>query len=186
MAWWTTALVSALVVFLIALFFRDPEREMPATEDEWVSPADGVVTLREDTLQEIPGVGSCRKLSIFLSVFDVHLNRMPYGGTVVSSTHTPGKFLDARDPQSGIANENRLWVFTCHRGRFGIRQIAGLIARRIVDWKKVGGTVDKGDRLGLIRFGSRTDLYIPENAEFTVNVGDRVWGCYSVVARWKA
>ncbi len=167
-------------------FFRDPERRVPDDPGAIVAPADGrVVEVEQDAeLAAIGGRG--RRVSIFLSVFDVHVNRAPAPGTIRSSEHAPGAFFDARRPEAAGRNERRTWVFDSDRGTFAVVQIAGLIARRIVAWGRPGDVVAAGERIGMIRFGSRTDLLLPPSAEVVVRPGDRVRGGETVMARWRA
>jgi phosphatidylserine decarboxylase len=170
------------VGFLFTLsFFRDPIRRVPAGENLMVSPADGTVTeiseVQEDEFLKAP----CHKIGIFLSVFNVHINRSPCEGTVRGVRYKPGKFLDARDPRSGVENESN----SIHIGGVLVKQIAGLIARRIVCEAKPDDTLARGQKFGMIKFGSRTELYIPKDqvAEISVKLKDKVKGGKTVVAR---
>ncbi|HEY8966847.1 MAG TPA: phosphatidylserine decarboxylase [Candidatus Methylacidiphilales bacterium] len=165
-------------------FFRDPERVPPSDPAIMVSSADGLVT-HVEVVEEAPfGLGRMRRVSVFLSVFDVHVNRSFYGGTIVDRVHVPGKFLDARDQACHVDNERQDWLLQTEHGPLVLRQIAGLIARRIVGWRNKGEEVLRGERIGLIRFGSRTDLFVPLHCEVLVKVGDRVKGGSSPLARW--
>jgi phosphatidylserine decarboxylase len=180
------ALVPVLLLLLFSLwFFRDPERAIPEAEDAIVSPADGLVTDVEE-MDDLPQGGTGWRISIFLSVFSVHVNRAPVAGKVESSQYKPGNFLDARHPDSATKNESQTWFFSVN-GRADtvvVRQITGAIARRIVPWSQVGDHVSKGHRFGMIRFGSRTDLFLPASAVPTVKAGESVEGGASVLARW--
>ena len=185
-AWfWLISPLILLWLFTIA-FFRDPQRNIPVGRHVMVSPADGKVT-EATTLSECPGFdGPGQKLSIFLSVFDVHINRIPCDGRIVSVEYKHGEFLDARHPECGIRNESNTIVIEPADGLPGpviVRQVAGLIARRIICNVKAGDHVRRGDRFGLIKFGSRTDLILPANSgfRFDVAVGDSVRGGSSVV-----
>ena len=182
---WLTALCALAFVF-ICNFFRDPDRPIPAGDDVVVSAADGVVSdIIEKEEAEVTKKPSVR-VGVFLSVFDVHVNRAPVAGKVVHSVRHEGHFYDARDPRASELNEARTWGFENPKaGVVVVRQITGLIARRIVDWAKVGDTVQKGDRFGMIRFGSRTEVYLPPGTEILVKVGDRVKGGETVIARLK-
>jgi phosphatidylserine decarboxylase len=185
--WYISSGIALLLTVAVALFFRDPTRTPAEPGDQvFIAPADGLV----DAVEELPHIdaigGPGLRISIFLSVFDVHINRAPVAGRIEKVLHTKGWFLDARRPDSAWRNENQLWVFSTPRGTVAIRQIAGLIARRIVGWKKEGEPVLLGERLGLIRFGSRTDLYAPPGVTSAVKVGDRVCGGETVLARWPA
>lgn len=179
------AVPGALALAGVIWFFRDPERRPPDDPAAIVAPADGrVVEIEQDA--DLPTIGGRgRRISIFLSVFDVHINRAPAPGTIRSSEHAPGAFLDARRPEAAGRNERRAWTFDSGRGAFGVVQIAGLIARRIVAWSGPGDRVVTGERIGMIRFGSRTDLLLPSSAEVVVRVGDRVRGGETVMARWR-
>ncbi|MBI3411206.1 MAG: phosphatidylserine decarboxylase family protein [Planctomycetes bacterium] len=179
-------LVPAALVWLeLIYFFRDPERAIPQEADALVSPADGTVTNVEEVEEpEFPG-GKALRVSIFLSIFNVHVNRLPRGGSIVNIRYFPGAFLDARNPESAVRNE-QLWIDMEECGRpLRVKQISGAIARRIVCWLKIGETVQKGDRLGMIKLGSRTDLLIPSNAvkEICAKVGAKVRGGASILLR---
>ena len=165
-------------------FFRDPQRTVPAEHGVVVSPADGKVTAVEELASTPWYDGPCKRVSIFLSVFDVHVNRAPADGTVLRMAYKKGVFKNAMDPESSELNEAMtLWLETPH-GAMTVRQIAGLIARRIVCPVEVGETLTRGQRFGMIRFGSRTDLYLRADAEITVRPGERVRGASTVVARF--
>jgi phosphatidylserine decarboxylase len=186
-AWPLAALF--LVVWVGGLaFFRDPERIIPTEKTVMVSPADGKVT-ETTTLDSYPEVeGPVLRIGIFLSVFDVHINRSPCAGTVRAVSYKPGKFLDARDVDSGRLNEANTIVIepdAPHAGPVIVRQIAGLIARRIVCSVKVGDHVSAGQRIGLIKFGSRTELILPgrELYQAAVAIGEKVNGARTILAR---
>lgn len=177
------------ILFLLAwlgglAFFRDPERGLPAEADVLVSPADGKVTeiTRLDHHDDIGG--PALRLGIFLSVFDVHINRSPCDGVVRGVRYQAGQFLDARHPDSGRCNESNTIVLDTKAGPMVVRQVAGLIARRIVCSIKPGDSVHLGQRIGLIKFGSRTELILPlDRLEPAVRVGDHVAGASTVVMR---
>jgi phosphatidylserine decarboxylase len=179
---WLTVIFLALVVFTIA-FFRDPER--PVTEDPnlVVAPADGrvsdVVELDENEVLKT----RTRRVGIFLSIFDVHTNRAPIAGRIVYRQHHQGLCLDARDPDCSEKNEAMTWAFENPHETVVVRQLTGAIARRIVAWANVGDELKKGERFGMIRFGSRTELYLPLEAEVLVKTGDHVSGGSTVIAR---
>ena len=175
------------VLFLIAclVFFRDPEARVPSAPEAIVSPASGKVDLVDEWEEPVTAGGRCRRISIFLSVFDVHVQRSPVAGEVVVCTHTPGQFLNAMRQDSAALNENVLiGLASTERPdeRIGVRLIAGLIARRIVPWVKVGDRVERGGRISLIQFGSRCDVYLPLSAQVKVKPGDRVRGGESILA----
>jgi phosphatidylserine decarboxylase len=179
--------VGALWAFVIS-FFRDPHRTIPADPAALVSPADGTVTHVEEVGDpDFPG-GRAFRISIFLSVFDVHVNRIPRTGRVTAVRYFPGVFLDARSANSAVRNE-QLWIDLeeADTGRLlRVKQISGAIARRIVCWLKPGDVLQKGDRFGMIKFGSRTDLLIPggDGIELKVKVGDQVKGGATVLLRF--
>jgi len=175
--WWPVAVVALLLLVFTVSFFRDPRRVIPADPQTIVAPADGRVV-------EITPTETGTMIGIFLSVFDVHVQRAPVAGVIRSVQYVPGRFLDARNPQAGPLNERRVTVLESDAGdRVEVRQIAGLIARRIVGWAGEGARVAKGDRLGMIRFGSRVELYLPAGMEITVQVGARAVGGETIVAR---
>lgn len=182
---WLTALCALAFVFVFN-FFRDPDRPIAPGDDVVVSAADGVVSdIIEKEEAEVTKKPSVR-VGVFLSVFDVHVNRAPVAGKVVHSVRHEGHFYDARDPRASEMNEARTWGFENPKaGVVVVRQITGLIARRIVDWAEVGDTMQKGDRFGMIRFGSRTEVFLPVGTEILVKVGDRVKGGETVIARLK-
>jgi phosphatidylserine decarboxylase len=173
-----------LLLFLCTVaFFRDPERPVPPDPNLVVAAADGtvmdIVELDENEVLK----SKTRRVGIFLSIFDVHTNRAPIDGHVVYCQRRPGLFLDARQPDCSEKNESMTWAFENPRVTIVVRQIAGAIARRIVAWAKVGDELNKGERFGMIRFGSRTELYLPLNAEVLVKVGDHVLGGSTIIAR---
>jgi phosphatidylserine decarboxylase len=176
----------ALFVLFVLYFFRDPEPRVPSEARAIVAPAHGTVDLVEETREpEVMG-GPCRRISIFLSVFDVHVQNAPAAAEIVSLRHQPGQFLNAMRTDSADYNEH-VMVGLASAERPGetlaVRLIAGLIARRIVPWVAPGQKVARGQRLGLIQFGSRVDLFLPLSATVTVGVGDKVKGGETVVAQ---
>jgi phosphatidylserine decarboxylase len=173
-----TALPIVLAVFFL-WFFRDPERKIPAGQGEVVSPGDGLVT-ESDWIET--AAGSKLRLSIFLNVFDVHVNRAPVAGTVKTVEHRQGNFLNATKPESAIMNEQTLVVIDAGGYEVSYKQIAGLLARRIVCAVKVGERLERGQRVGMIKFGSRVDVLLPADAVPKVKVGMRVKGGSSVLA----
>jgi phosphatidylserine decarboxylase len=171
----------ALILYTV-YFFRDPDRQAPADPTAVVAPADGVVVeIIEKTETEVVNT-MMRRVAIFLSVFDVHTNRAPMAGEVVHLQHYPGKFLDARNPECSVLNESQTWAFRDGPTTLVVRQITGAIARRIVAWSKIGDRVEKGERFGMIRFGSRTELFLPLDCEVTVRIGDHVKGGETIIA----
>jgi phosphatidylserine decarboxylase len=189
--WWLLplAVLLPLWVFILA-FFRDPHRVIPADTNALVSPADGVIThLEEVDEPDFPG-GRAFRVSIFLSVFNVHVNRAPRCGKVTRVRYYPGAYLDARAQECAVRNE-QLWIdFEDERlgSPLRVKQIAGAIARRIVCWLKPGDVVRAGERFGMIKFGSRTDVLLPPAAvaEVLVRVGDAVKGGSRILLRLRA
>jgi phosphatidylserine decarboxylase len=178
---WVLVLWVGLIGFTL-YFFRDPERLVPPDPAAVVAAADGVVVdvveMIEPEVLKVP----MTRIAIFLSVVDVHTNRAPIDGKITYSELHHGQFLDARHPDATNMNECRTWAFK-GTTTVVVRQITGAIARRIVAWSKPGETVSKGERFGMIRFGSRTEIYVPIDSVITVQAGDRVLGGASIVAR---
>jgi phosphatidylserine decarboxylase len=174
---WTSLPVLLAVFFL--WFFRDPERRIPAGAGEIVSPGDGVVT-EADWIET--AAGSRFRMSIFLNVFDVHVNRAPVAGTVKVVEHREGSFLNAMKPESVVMNEQTLVVIDAGGYEVSYKQIAGLLARRIVCAVKVGDRLERGQRVGMIKFGSRVDVLMPADAVPRVKLGTRVKGGSTILA----
>jgi len=172
-----------LLFFCTLAFFRDPERTVPADPNLIVAAADG--TVRDIVECDEPQVlkTKMRRVGIFLSIFDVHTNRAPVGGRIIYREHKEGLCLDARRPDCSEKNESVTWAFENQHVTIVVRQITGAIARRIVAWAQVGDELRKGERFGMIRFGSRTELYLPLNSEVVVKVGDHVLGGSTIIAR---
>jgi phosphatidylserine decarboxylase len=173
----------ALALLFTFYFFRDPLRIPPPGENIAVSPADGLVTTVDEIEEDEFLKTRLRRIGIFLSVLDVHINRAPLAGEVLHSEPKPGRYLDARSPMSSLLNVSRSWVFSGPAGTVMVRQITGAIARRICPWAVVGDKLSRGERFGMIRFGSRTELFVPLDAEILVKPGDRVRGGETPVAR---
>ena len=177
--------LAGALVFLglfVLYFFRDPDRVAPAAPDAVVSPADGhVVEVLEEPLDGTAG----RRISIFLSVWDVHVNRAPVAGTIRRVDYQPGKFYAALRARASLENEQNVIRVSTPRGDMVFKQIAGWIARRVLCWKAAGDAVQLGERVGMIRFGSRVDVWLPLAAEIVVKRGDRVTGGDTLLARWK-
>ena len=177
---WVWSLVPALLAAFFLWFFRDPERAIPLGEGLVVSPADGKVT---EVVRVTTPVGESFRLSIFLSVFNVHVNRSPIGGSLREVRYTKGEFLNALDPASAEKNEQNLAVVESDEGySISFKQIAGLLARRIVFYPAPGARLERGQRVGLIKFGSRVDVLLPGNAQLHVKRGDHVKGGSSILA----
>ncbi|MEW6593775.1 MAG: phosphatidylserine decarboxylase family protein [Thermodesulfobacteriota bacterium] len=169
------ALVGLLLTGFVLYFFRDPERVVPTDEDVLVSPADGKVILVERVFDEKHLRDHAYKVSIFMNVFNVHVNRSPYAGRVERIQHQPGTFYSADTEQGALRNEACAMTMSTRQGaRLAVVQVAGLIARRIVCWAEPGDSLPKGERFGLIRFGSRVDLYLPLATQLEVAVGQQV------------
>ena len=177
--WWFFFL---LFLFTVA-FFRDPERTAPVDPNLIVAPADGTIMdiVESDESQVLKT--RTRRIGIFLSIFDVHTNRAPVDGRVIYRQHRAGLCLDARRADCSKKNESMTWPFENPRVTIVVRQITGAIARRIVAWAQIGDELRKGERFGMIRFGSRTELYLPLNAEVLVKTGDHVLGGSTIIAR---
>ena len=178
--------IGAMLVFLalfVFYFFRNPDRKIPMEPGVVVSPADGrVVVVKDEANAGRPG----KRVSIFLAVWNVHVNRSPAAGTITRLEYKPGKFLAAWAEKASLENEQNIFTLSSGYGEIVFKQIAGWVARRVVSWKKAGDTVGRGELVGLVRFGSRVDLWLPEGAEIAVKVGDNVKGGSSVVARMLA
>jgi len=174
------ALPALLLACFFLWFFRDPDREIPNAADTLVSPADGKVT----AVAQVMADGAPRLcISIFLSVFDVHVNRSPISGVISKVVYQRGKFLNAMNAASAEQNEQNIVTVAGEGQTVVFKQIAGLLARRIVFDKKVGDRVERGERVGLIKFGSRVDVLLDASASVQVKVGDRVKGGSNVLAR---
>jgi phosphatidylserine decarboxylase len=181
-SWWLAIFFVALILYTIA-FFRDPDRSDPPDQLAVVAAADGrVVDIQEIDEEEFLKARS-KRIGIFLSIFDVHTNRAPVGGRIAFQQYRKGFCFDARRPECSEKNEAMTWAFQNPRATIVVRQLTGAIARRIVGWAKVGDELRRGQRFGMIRFGSRTEVYLPLDAEILVKVGDHVKGGASVIAR---
>lgn len=171
-------IVSLLFLVLCLIFFRDPERTTPAGESLILSPADGKVVFvgNESGSQE-----DAKQVSIFLSIFNVHANRVPVSGIVKKASYSKGRFLAAFKEEASQANEQTEIHIASGKSLIKVKQIAGIIARRIICYLEEGDEVSRGDRLGYIRFGSRTDIVVPFDTKISVNVGEKVIGGQSVI-----
>ena len=179
---WLVA-AGGVVVFLglfVFSFFRNPDRNIPEESGVIVCPADGrVVVVKGETNGGRPG----KRVSIFLAIWNVHVNRAPAAGRIKRVDYQPGKFLAAWDENASFQNEQNVFTQATEYGDIVYKQIAGWVARRVVSWKKAGEDVARGERIGLVRFGSRVDVWLPEEAEIAVKLGDNVKGGSSVLAR---
>ncbi|MBB3085982.1 phosphatidylserine decarboxylase [Geodermatophilus sabuli] len=183
---------AALAAYM-ALFFRDPDRRCdvhPSDADDVVSPADGVVMVAGEPQEGVAPEGEWQQVSVFLSVVDVHVNRSPYRGEVVESSYRKGSFLAAYRKESAHRNErSELWLRDTDSPTprtVVFRQIVGVLARRIVTRTGVGQRLETGERMGLMKFGSRMDVFVPRECTITVRTGQRVRGGETVIARWPA
>ena len=181
-------LIGLVLTLWCIFFFRDPERVIPVEENTVISPADGVVTLVEYGVEAPEDLGygkqKFNKISVFLNVFNVHVNRVPIGGTITKISYKPGKFLSANASDASAENERNSAVVKLDNGKEIIFvQVAGLVARRIISDLKEGQKVATGDRYGIIRFGSRADIYLPENVAVKCLVGQTKIGGETIVAK---
>ena len=181
LGWKNTGYVALALTLFVLFFFRDPERTVPQGEGLVVSPADGRVIVVKDIFEPDYLKQDVKQISIFLSVFNVHVNRSPIAGTVETVKYNPGKFHVASVDKASLDNEQTGMVISNGKHKILVKQIAGLIARRIVCYTKPGDQIRLGERYGLIRFGSRVDIFLPRNADLKVKVGDRVKGSRDVI-----
>ncbi|MCK9229282.1 MAG: phosphatidylserine decarboxylase family protein [Syntrophales bacterium] len=174
---WVACVISSAAALFVVWFFRNPERKAPEGSTSLLSPADGRILKIEEGVAPAKGglEGSFTKVSIFMNIFNVHVNRSPCRGEVKKITYYPGKFLSANLDKASSENERNALLISMDDGReILVVQIAGLIARRIVCWVKEGERLDRGERFGLIRFGSRLEVFMPEGTKTAVSVGDKV------------
>jgi phosphatidylserine decarboxylase len=179
---WVFLIFVVLVAYTL-YFFRDPQRRVPTDPNAVVAAADGTVT---DIVEVDEGdvlKSKTRRVGIFLSIFDVHTNRAPIDGRIIYRQHREGLCVDARRSECSEKNEAMTWAFENPRATIVVRQLTGAIARRIVAWAEVGDELAKGDRFGMIRFGSRTEVYLPLAATVLVKVGEHVAGGSTIIAR---
>jgi phosphatidylserine decarboxylase len=179
---WLSLLFLILVLYTL-FFFRDPDRNIPADRNAVLAAADGTVQDISEVEETEVLKTKMRRVGIFLSIFDVHTNRAPIDGRIIYRQHHEGLFLDARSPDCSEKNEAMTWGFENPRATLVVRQLTGAIARRIVAWAGVGDQLAKGERFGMIRFGSRTEVYLPLAANVLVKVGDHVAGGSTIIAR---
>jgi phosphatidylserine decarboxylase len=181
LGWKVTAALLLLLCVGVAFFFRDPDRLPPAEPGIVVSPADGrIMEIADEMVAGCPG----RRISIFLSILDVHVNRSPMAGRFREVEYRAGRFYNAMRSRASLENEQNIIHLQTERGEMIFKQIAGAIARRVVCWKAPGDSVKLGERIGLIRFGSRMDVWLPQGADVVARVGQHVSGGVSVLARW--
>jgi len=178
---WLAGVLLVLGAFVL-FFFRDPERTPPSDLELIVSPADGrVMEVVEEARGECPG----RRISVFLSIFDVHVNRAPVAGRIAAMEYRKGQFHAAMRGRASEQNEQNVIHVSTEHGEVVFKQIAGWVARRILCWKAVGDSVTRGERVGMIRFGSRVDIWLPDRVEILVRPGQHVAGGSSILARWR-
>jgi phosphatidylserine decarboxylase len=182
---WLSLLFLALILYTFA-FFRDPNRVAPNDNDAVLAAADGLVADIGEVEETEVLKTRTQRVGIFLSVFDVHTNRAPIDGRISYRQHRAGLCLDARSPECATKNESMTWAFENPRATLVVKQLTGAIARRIVAWSEVNDYLAKGERFGMIRFGSRTEVYLPLDATVLVKIGDKVIGGLTVIARLPA
>jgi phosphatidylserine decarboxylase len=183
LGFWPIAIVFAAIAAFMAYFFRDPQRLSPTDPNVVVSPADGRVTRVqriEDNTDSSPTL-----VSIFLSPLDVHINRAPIAGQITDVSYTKGKFLVAMDERASLVNEQNALTIEGEKITVVCKQIAGILARRIICWKRAGESVALGERFGLIKFSSRTDILMPANVDVIITEGERVQGGTTIIGRIK-
>lgn len=184
---WVSQIKSAAILFSlltlgVVYFFRDPERSIPSEERAILAPADGKIIQLAPCQEERFIKGPALKVSIFMSLLDVHINRVPLTGRIIDLIYQSGKFFRANLPKASLSNEqNAMLLETAEGSRILLVQIAGLIARRIVCWVHKGDEVIRGERFGLIRFGSRVDIYLPEKTQLVIQLGQKVYGGQSIL-----
>jgi phosphatidylserine decarboxylase len=175
-----------VLIFLglfVFYFFRDPNRTIPADPGAVVAPADGhIVEVVDEAFESMPG----KRVTIFLAIWDVHVQRAPVTGTITKVDYRPGSFLAAYRTRASVENEQNVIYMDTPIGRLVFKQIAGAIARRVICWKQTGEKVARGDRVGLIRFGSRVDVWLPAEAEIVVRRGQKVKGGESILSKWNS
>ena len=188
-AWYLTPVFAAVLVFVVA-FFRDPTRQVPTEAGAVVAPADGRITEVTEAVEPQFLQTRAHKIGIFMSLVSVHVNRSPCAGRVEAVVHRPGRFLDARDPAASAENESTAMAIAEAEGRGArvlLRQVAGVLARRIVCAAAVGDRLQRGQRIGMIKFGSRAEVYVPVEAGFdvAVKIGDRVKAGETILGRFR-
>lgn len=180
--WRCPALILFLITLFIVWFFRNPRRNIPYSHELIVAPADGKIIEVKEEFEKRYLNGKAIKISIFMSIFNVHINRIPFPGKVLSVSYNPGRFIAASRDKASLENEqNAILMETKEGKRILFIQIAGLIARRIVCWLNVGNNVERGERFGLIRFGSRVDIFLPPDVDLKITKGSKVKGGETVI-----
>ena len=185
LGWWPVVIIAFVLLWFSVHFFRDPERVIPQKEGLAVSPADGKIIRIEERIDPMSGTPRIC-MSIFMNVFSVHVNRAPVTGTVSGVQYHPGKFFNAAWDKASTDNERCAWSMLCDDGTdWTFVQIAGLVARRIVPHAEHGDRLARGQRFGMIRFGSRVDVYLPESYTPSVSIGDQVFAGQTIIAARK-
>ena len=179
---WLVAFLLTIIALWVAYFFRDPERTGDRGESVVIAPADGKVVLINEVDEPAFMGGRVTRISIFMNVFNVHVNRYPVSGIVRYVHYNEGKFLNAAEDKASLENEQSSVGIEAPHGRVMMRQIAGLIARRIITYSKVGDQANQGDRMGLIKFGSRVDVFLPPGAKILAKIGDNTVAGTTVIA----
>jgi phosphatidylserine decarboxylase len=180
-SWYWPAGILIFLGLFVFYFFRDPQRSVPTEPGAVVSPADGhVVEIVDEPFDGVPG----RRISIFLSIWDVHVQRAPVAGRVAKVEYKPGKFYAALRSAASEKNEQNVISLATPEGTLVFKQIAGAIARRVIFWKSEGEAVARGERVGIIRFGSRVDVWLPASVQITVKLRQMVKGGESILAKW--
>lgn len=182
LAWKVAGFILLAITLFVLFFFRDPERISPEGIGLVVSPADGKVVVIEDIYEPDYLKQNVKQISIFLSVFNVHVNRVPISGTIEIVKYNPGKFHIAAVAKASLENEQTAMVIADGNRKILVKQIAGFIARRIICYVQPGDVIKKGERYGLICFGSRVDIFLPKDSEIKVKLGDRVKGAKDIIA----
>lgn len=184
--WLLFAWIGLAIACFVAWFFRDPERVLPEGDTNLISPADGKIIVIDDLDGCEYIEGPCKKISIFMNVFNVHVNRLPFSGKIERVLYHPGKFMNASFDKASIHNErNALVVRAANNQQYAVVQIAGLIARRIVNCADVGEELKTGDRYGMIQFGSRLDLYLPPDFDVNVRMGEKTTAGSTIIGQMK-
>ncbi len=180
--WTIFSFVTVFSLFYLFIFFRNPHREIPTQEGLFVAPADGRIVAVQEVYEDRFLKEKAVKISIFMNIFNVHVNRTPCRGTLKEVIYNPGKFFNAAKDKASLENEQNALILETPKGyKILIIQIAGLIARRIVCWIKPGDQVERGDRFGVIRFGSRVDVFLPCKVDIHVRLGEKVKGGTTVL-----
>jgi len=179
------ALIPLVITFFMIYFFRDPDRSIPDDKDVLISPADGKIIVIEKVFESNYLQSECTKISIFMSPFNVHVNRVPCDCNVLDVVHKKGKFLSAFKPEASIENENISLLVDTIYGKILIRQIAGFVARRAVCRARAGDSLKKGERFGIIKFSSRVDIFIPLTFTPSIKLNEKVYAGESIIARFK-